>query len=90
MAAATESMLGDLHEFITKALNERLAQEQVDLAEGLAPNASTMNAAIAFLKHNNITCAAEDSDEQQTLQQQLASRRKRSVHDISMDDIPLQ
>lgn len=54
MAASTQR-LGGLHAIVCDVIENRLAKEDELMVDGLIPNAATLNAAVAFLKNNNIT-----------------------------------
>lgn len=79
MAASSKS-LGLLHEVVQKALTERLEAENEGLQDGIIPNASTINAAIMFLKHNEITCAPDEdtgmSDFSKLIEQRRAAQKE--------------
>lgn len=89
--AADSKVLGQLHEQLTQALLTITRVRMVPLmAKGepvldpdgqpimieQAPTAAEMAAAATFLKQNNITAVAGESDDLKQLQQQLAERRR--------------
>lgn len=61
---ASESALGALHELVAKVLAERIAN-------GELCTAADINAAIKFLKDNNITATPEGSDKLKELEEQV-------------------
>lgn len=62
--AASEGVLGDLHVLVAQVLKERLGNAELCTAVDV-------NAAIKFLKDNNITATAEANEHLKELQQQL-------------------
>ena len=52
---ATEKALGELHATIANVLMEQIKSGEA--------NTAIINAAIKFLKDNNITCSLEDNDD---------------------------
>lgn len=57
---------------------EPVLVDGVQVTRKVFPTAAELAAANAFLKQNNITAKAEDSDDLAALRDQLAERRKRS------------
>ena len=82
--AATESVLGELHNKIAKVMTKALdnfeaAQDAYDpLQEGSIlpePNASLLSVITKFLNENKITCAADESEAVSELEARLAGKR---------------
>ena len=86
--AASESVLGELHEQVAKALSEQVQGYQVETDEGVKevkPSPALLGAAIAFLKNNNITADASDNAALRELGEALAARRKKKIPQASLD-----
>ena len=83
MAKATEEALGSLHAAVAKALSEKIKApiyhegSPIPNTEGLGCSSSDLQAAIAFLKNNNITADPTDNEDLRELREQLDKRRKR-------------
>jgi hypothetical protein len=84
MTKATEGTLGALHALVATALTARLNEPlrkgddlvPVPGTEGMGCSSSDIQAAIAFLKNNNITADPETNSELADLNKALAARRK--------------
>lgn len=80
----------DLSEILS-GLHTKTAELLLKKIESGEASAAEIAQAIALLKHNNITATADDSKELQELQQNIASRRKRSplrvVNGLDMADM---
>lgn len=84
MSKASETLLGELHALVATALTARLEaplragedRAPVPGTEGMGCSSSDIQAAIAFLKNNNITADAESNSELAALQKALTDRRK--------------
>lgn len=63
MSAASENELGSLHVLIAKVLKDKLGSTDCTAAD--------VNAAIKFLKDNNITCKPDGSNHLGELEKQL-------------------
>lgn len=83
--AASEKTLGVLHEKVATALTEQVEgyEEPIINDEGdvvgqikVRPSPALLNAAVAFLKNNNITADAAENESLRELNKQLAARRK--------------
>lgn len=72
--AASDKELGDLHKKVAKVLTDALESDELSVA--------AVNAAIAFLKNNNITASPTDNAELAELNKQLAERRKKGKSDL--------
>lgn len=83
--AATEKSMGDLHALVERAITERLEAENEGLLDGLIPHASTLNAAIVFLKHNNITCAPDDNAGESDFAKMIAKKKAERLAMIPHD-----
>lgn len=88
--AASDKVLGKLHEEVAKALTEQVVGyvEETDDGKELTvrPSPALLGAAIAFLKNNNITADAEDNAELRELGVALAARRKRKIPAAALDE----
>lgn len=82
MSKASETELGNLHALVASTLASRIAaplregETIIPGTEGLAASSSDIQAAIAFLKNNNITADADTNDGLRALREQLDARRK--------------
>lgn len=74
-----ESDLAEMHGKLTRYYNKRLESELEDdrdeLAVGISP--AELTAMNNFLKQNNITAAAEESEGMSELQRRLSEKRNR-------------
>lgn len=79
--AASEGALGSLHILVAQVLKERLGNAELCTA-------ADVNAAIKFLKDNNITCAPDPDNHvgelQQELDKQAASNKTDPVDDADL------
>lgn len=73
--AATDKVLGDLHEAVARALI-RAIESRVD-GDGIPiyPSAAELGAAITFLKNNNVTCVPTDDNALGELQKKLEQKQ---------------
>lgn len=77
--AANEGVLGDLHVLVARVLAERLGDDELCTA-------ADINAAIKFLKDNNITAAPEANSHLEELKNKVESQS-----DVpALDDADLQ
>lgn len=91
--AASEKVLGTLHEAVADALTEQVkgyvtqevtaAGDVVDIP--VKPSPALLGAAIAFLKNNNITADVEDNAAMRQLSEALAARRKKKIPQAQLD-----
>lgn len=79
--SATENELGTLHVLVAKVLKDRIGDKEVCTA-------ADVNAAIKFLKDNNITCAPgadKHTDElKEELEKQAAANKTAPVDDTDL------
>lgn len=94
--SATEQRLGELHAKVAEVLSEALEGEELpgykDEETGeivppkkLAPSAAIIAAATKFLKDNEITCAASDSNALGVLEKKMEERRARRANATVVD-----
>lgn len=86
--AASELILGALHEAVAGALTEQVKGYTVieDTVEKVVkPSPALLGAAIAFLKNNNITADVEDNAAMRQLSEALAARRKKKIPQAQLD-----
>lgn len=72
--AATDKEMGDLHKRVAEALTE-LVQVQKTPDGPIPPAAAYINAAVAFLKNNNVTMVVAENAELSALDAALRKRR---------------
>lgn len=87
--AASEKVLGELHEQVAKALTEQVVGYTETLEDGssklIRPSPALLGAAIAYLKNNNITADAEDNEALRELGAKLKERRSKRIPQASLD-----
>ena len=87
--AATEKVLGELHEQVAKALTEQVVGYTETLEDGsskvIRPSPALLGAAIAYLKNNNITADAEDNAALRELGESLKARRQKKLPPAMLD-----
>lgn len=71
--AATIAELQELHAMVARSLTKRIEQ---DTEDGLPTDAATIQAAIKFLKDNNVTADPADSDNLSELREKLAAQSR--------------
>lgn len=87
--AASERVLGTLHEKVAIALTEQVEGYEEETESGtklVRPSPALLGAAIAFLKNNNITADAEDNAALRELGQALQAKRKRKLPQAALDE----
>lgn len=97
--AASEGLLGKLHEKVTEVLieamdgdelpawteeNEATGEITEHAAKRLPPSAAVIAAATKFLKDNNITCAPADDNKLGELAQRLKAKQDRKASAFEM------
>ena len=78
--AATVAELQELHAMVARSLSTRIAQ---DTEDGLPTDAATIQAAIKFLKDNNVTADPADSDNLSELREKLAEQSRQRKAKLS-------
>lgn len=88
--AASEKVLGKLHEVVANAFMEQVVGYEEEDKEGntrlVRPSPALLGAATAFLKNNNITADAEDNAALRELNSALQARRKKKIPQAALDD----
>lgn len=91
--AASDKVLGTLHEKVAIALAEQVDGYTViedDVEKVIKPSPALLSAAIAFLKNNNITADAVDNAELRNLSEALSARRKKKLPQSVLDEAASQ
>jgi hypothetical protein len=95
MAKASEGALGDLHEKVATALVQRIeaplrtdSGTPIPGTEGCWCSSSDLQAAITFLKNNNITADPETNVGLAALKDKLQQRRDRGKRNLSANPVP--
>lgn len=91
--AASQDVLGQLHELTTRALIEKikgipiLDEDGQPTGEVIPCSAADLQAASKFLKDNDITCAPSDDNALGELEQKLKDRQARRASRLTPQDI---
>lgn len=87
--AASDKVLGTLHEKVAHALAEQVDGYTViedEVEKVVRPSPALLSAAIAFLKNNNITADAVDNAALRDLSEALSARRKKKIPQSVLDE----
>lgn len=87
--AASDKVLGDLHEAVATAFAEQVKGYTEISEEGtervVRPSPALLGAAVTFLKNNNITADVEGNQALRDLSEKLAQRRNKKIPQASLD-----
>lgn len=87
--AASDKVLGDLHEAVATAFAEQVKGYTEVSEEGkeriVRPSPALLGAAVTFLKNNNITADVEGNAALRTLNDNLAARRNKRIPQAALD-----
>lgn len=89
--AASEDALGALHNKVAEVLSKALDGQELPAVEDddgnvvqeavvMAPSAAVITASIQFLKNNNITCAASESNALGELERKMKDRQAKRAN----------
>lgn len=83
--AASDKVLGKLHEAVASALQEQV-EGIMDGEVRIPPSPALLGAAIAFLKNNNITADAAENAALRNLNEALKARAKKKLPQQALDE----
>lgn len=88
--AASEQVLGELHEAVTTAFVEQVKgfveQDDEGRETVTRPSPALLGAAVAFLKNNNITADATQNEALIGLSKALQARRRKQLPQQALDE----